>query len=110
MKFEFQLDAIDVENLYGMFQSNRGHILIRMSDARAGKLPYVKETMCTDSYIRGCINEMQQLDVLINKMIPHNTFDSTGILKYFIDIYGENIYDENEEYVRHTGPVDSDSD
>lgn len=102
MKFEFELDGIDTQNFFGMFQSQSIAIMTRALDIEMGKYDYVK-TEDIPSWIRGCINELLELDRIAD-IVSGGKFNTSygDIAQHWIDRYGQNQYDENEEYTGHT--------
>ena len=94
MKFEFELDGIDAQNLYGLFQSDVRHTIMRMFDAQDGLVEYATDV---PAYVRGCINSIRQTDILCNKVNPEFKLNSEPMIAYWIAKYGENTY-ENDEY------------
>lgn len=99
MKFEFELDSIDVADLHSMFMREQHRILKRMLEAERGKLDYIVNI---PAYIRGCFNELRQLDRLVNVINPRYEFDSSHLIALLVDRYGENIYDADGNYTGHT--------
>ena len=109
MKFEFELDDIDVQALGDIFRSQQRHDIMRMLDIERGKFDYIN-TEDIPSWMRSAINHMQQLDILVHKVSPRFIFSSDSILNGFIARYGENQYDEDGEYTGHTEPTIKDED
>ena len=105
MKFDFELDGIDTQNLFGIFQSQSIAIVQRSLDIESGKLDYIK-TEDIPNWMRGCINELLQLDRLA-QIVSNGRFNTNyrDIAQIMIDRYGENQYDEDGEYTGHTEPT-----
>ena len=105
MKFEFELDGIDAQNFFGIFQSQSIAIVTRSLDIEMGKFDYVK-TEDIPSWMRGCINELLELNRIAD-IVSGGRFNTSyrDIAQHMIAKYGENQYDENEEYTGHTEPT-----
>ena len=109
MKFEFELDGIDTQNFFGVFQSQSIAIVTRSLDIELGRFDYVK-TEDIPSWMRGCINELLQLDRLA-QIVSSGKFNTNyrDIAQHMIDRYGENQYDADGEYTGHTQPKEEDN-
>ena len=101
-KFEFELDEIDVENFLNMFYIEKMRLYMCLVEAEHGKVDYITEEM-KPAWMRGYMDSMRYNDELRLKVTGYDESDDTiEMLSTFIEKYGENIYDENGNYIGHT--------
>jgi hypothetical protein len=92
MKFKFELDDVDTENFFTLFQREQNRIISTMLDA------VVEQREPLACWMRGYITAVLNLDALAVKVHPRLTLHGHELMQPHIDVYGVNVYDVDGNY------------